>query len=355
MYDLMIVGGGPAGATLARLLGNKYNILLLEKRDYTKNHLPSNQKCCGGLIAPDAQKMLATLGLGIPKSILIDPQIFAVRTIDIQNMIERFYQRNYLNIDREKFNYWLLSLIPENVDIGTGCKYHSHRNEKGYMTVKFLYRNKEFTEKTKILIGADGGYSKIRREGFSHHQMPKKYVAIQEWFENKEDMPYYGAIFDREITDFYSWTIPKENHIILGTAIEMSQTTKGKFHLLKEKLKTHGFHFGKGIRKNSSILLRPVSTKQLCIGNSHIALIGEAAGFISPSSAEGISYALKSALQLAKALKVDLEGFSHRYKKETKSIKRNIYLKNLKCPAMYHAFLRKRIMKSGLKCLSIYK
>ena len=32
MYDVAIIGGGPAGATLARLIGNQYKVLLIEKR-----------------------------------------------------------------------------------------------------------------------------------------------------------------------------------------------------------------------------------------------------------------------------------------------------------------------------------
>lgn len=73
MYDIAIVGGGPAGSTLARLLGKKYRILLLEKRDFCGKNSASAEKCCGGLIAPDAQLMLAKFGLGIPGSVLLTP------------------------------------------------------------------------------------------------------------------------------------------------------------------------------------------------------------------------------------------------------------------------------------------
>lgn len=32
MYDVAIVGGGPSGATLARLLGKDYKALVIDKR-----------------------------------------------------------------------------------------------------------------------------------------------------------------------------------------------------------------------------------------------------------------------------------------------------------------------------------
>ena len=71
-FDITIVGGGPAGATLARLLAAKYNVLLVDKRALNRTH--DDEKCCGGLLAPDAQKVLARLGLGIPQQVLTGPQ-----------------------------------------------------------------------------------------------------------------------------------------------------------------------------------------------------------------------------------------------------------------------------------------
>ncbi len=40
MYDVAIIGAGPAGAILARLMGGRYKVLLIEKRqlpDWSEN------------------------------------------------------------------------------------------------------------------------------------------------------------------------------------------------------------------------------------------------------------------------------------------------------------------------------
>ncbi|OVE81255.1 hypothetical protein BVY04_03690, partial [bacterium M21] len=71
---------------------------------------PATGKCCGGLLAPDAQEMLSKFGLALPKSILVDPQLFIVRTIDLHLKLERNYQRFYMNMDRAKFDEWLVKL-----------------------------------------------------------------------------------------------------------------------------------------------------------------------------------------------------------------------------------------------------
>ena len=50
----------------------------------------------------DAQKMLARFDLGIPKDIISDPQLFYVRSIDLETNREGKYQRHYTNINRRR-------------------------------------------------------------------------------------------------------------------------------------------------------------------------------------------------------------------------------------------------------------
>lgn len=355
MYDVIIVGGGPAGATLARLIGKKYKVLLLEKRNFGEGEESGSIKCCGGLIAPDAQLLLAKFGLGIPKTVLLSPQLFAVRTLDFDNLIERYYQRHYINIDREAFDKWLEDIIPADVKIINNSIYKSFEQRDNCVYVKFNYKGKEYEEKAKLLVGADGAFSKVRRQGFGDHPSPKLYICVQEWFETDCNLDYYGAIFDSDITDFYSWTIPKENYLILGTALIPDDKVNKKFELLKEKILNYGFKLDRSFRRNSAYLLRPNCREQICIGNENIALIGEAAGFISPSSAEGLSYAFRSSLALAKALKDGINGYHDLYLINIKSLMRNILVKNIKSPAMYNKYLRKLIMKSGFLSINLEK
>lgn len=353
MFDIIIVGGGPAGSTLARLIGKRYKVLLLEKRGFDEENESGSIKCCGGLIAPDAQLMLAKFGLGIPKSVLISPQLFAVRTLDFDNSIERYYQRHYINIDREQFDKWLIDIIPSEVRIIKNSIFKSFEVKDDYVIVKYLYKHKEYEEKAKLLVGADGAFSKVRRQGFSCYPSPKLYISIQEWFETDCNLDYYGAIFDSEITDFYSWTIPKENFLILGAALSPNKKAHQKFELLKQKMIDNGFKLNKSIRRNGAYLLRPNSKEQICIGDGKIALVGEAAGFISPSSAEGLSYAFRSSLALAKALENGIDGYQIKYHNNLKSLFNNIFMKNIKSHAMYNRFLRKLIMNTGLLSIKI--
>ncbi|MEL1134533.1 FAD-binding protein [Desulfitobacterium sp. THU1] len=352
MYDIVIVGAGPAGANLGRLIGNKYKVLLLDKRDLA-NENPQNftSKCCGGLLAPDAQKMIAQLGLGIPKDILVDPQLFAVRTIDLTNNLERLYQRFYYNMDREKFDHWLVSLLPAGVDKKFNSLFKNYAKIPGGYEVRYVHKGEEKSVKTKVIVGADGALSRLRKSIGKGIDSPEEYISIQQWFKSPGDLSYFTAIFDEEISDFYAWIIPKDDNLILGAALRPRANTREKYERLKIRLQDYGFNFGRQLKTEGAFIYRPREVSQLYVGRDGIALVGEAAGAISPSSAEGISYALKSSLYLAQSLEDGLDGFLDRYMQKVKEIKLNLLLKNLKSPAMYNPFLRKLAMQSGLRSI----
>jgi len=352
MYDIVIVGAGPAGANLARLIGEKYKVLLLDKRDLENNNPERRMhKCCGGLLAPDAQKMIAKLGLGIPKDVLVDPQLFAVRAIDLTNNLERLYQRFYYNMDREKFDRWMVSLIPNCVDKKFNAFFKNFVEVPGGYEIRYISDGREATARTRIIVGADGVSSKLRRIISKNANAPEEYIAIQEWFKCSYPMPYFTAVFDEEITDFYSWLIPKDNYLLLGSALRHTGNIREKFDMLKRKLMQLGFNFEDKVKTEGTYIYRPRKIWQFYAGRYGVTLIGEAAGAISPSSAEGISYALKSSLYLAQSLEKGIDGYFDRYKNMVKDIKLNLLLKNLKIPAMYDPLLRQLIMRSGLKCI----
>ena len=353
MYDVAIIGAGPAGATLARLAGSTYKVLLLEKRRVvTPPAGRADEKCCGGLIAPDAQRQLASLGLALPAGVLVGPQIFAVRTIDVQSGLERFYQRHYINVDRAAFDRWLVSLIPWRVDLREECSFRHCARKEGAFEITFSHRGRTFSEQARTIVGADGAGSLLRRRAGADPPAGA-YVAIQESFEARHPLPYYSAIFDRSVTDFYCWTIPKGGRLLVGAALRPNRQPRRKFELLKCRLRDFGFDLRLPVARSAAKLLRPLSIRQLCPTVGALVFIGEAAGWISPSSAEGISYALRSAAAAAEALRGSPAGFAARSAAATRALKANMLLKILKARLIYSPAVRKLLMQSGLGSLNV--
>lgn len=350
-YDVIIIGAGPAGASLARTLDSNLKVLLVDKRmmDSEPTKLIKN---CGGLIAPDAQKALASFGISIPKSVLVSPQMFSVETLDFDNDMVRTYQRHYINVDRERYDRWLVSLCANHIKTSFNSRCTKIEKTEELFKVTLLQNGAKQTYTTKIIVGADGANSKVKKDLMPPSAI-KRYISIQEWFKNTDELNQFVAMFDQEISDFYSWIIPKDDYIIFGSAIEEGKDATTYHNLQKKKLEKYGYKLDNPIKKEGCYLLRPESAKDICLGDGRIALIGEAAGLISPTSAEGISYAMISGCMLGDAINEDIENFLHIYKNKVKKLKNNITSKMLKYPAMYNKTIRKIIFKLGVSTIEV--
>jgi flavin-dependent dehydrogenase len=358
MYDIAIIGAGPAGSNLARLLAQQtqLKICLIDKRPLQVSSdvsIGGRRKACGGLLSPDAQKMLARQGLTIPVSILEDPQLFSVRTIDFDNKLENHYQRHYLNMNREKFDRFLYHLVPNWVDKKQGVVFDVKKRETHWF-LQVRDGGQIQSIQTKKLIAADGANSFLRRTLASDSPRPKRYISMQKWYPLHASMPYYTGIFDSEVTDYYSWTIQKDDQIILGTALPVGQPVHERFEILREKVEEHlQIPLREESRTEGAFLERITHVNQLLWEKNGIFFVGEAAGAASPTSAEGFSYALQSSLYLAEELIKDRNGLEHRYRKRCRKIERKLLAKQIKSPAIYHLGLRKLVMQSKLSAISM--
>jgi len=352
-YDITIIGAGPAGSTLARTLGKEYKVLLIDKRPLDKE--PSKLiKNCGGLIAPDAQKALATFGLSIPKSVLVSPQMFSVETIDFDNKMVRTYQRHYINVDRECYDRWLYSLCEKRCEQLFSTRYKRSEKKEGKQILKLIQNGESLEVSTDMIVGADGANSKVKKEFIGKQKYAsKRYISIQEWFPNRTNVNQFVAIFDKEISDFYSWIIPKDDGIIFGSAVEEGKSAQKYHDQQKEKLKAYGYDLSNPIKREGCYLLRPLSSKYICFGEGSVALIGEASGLVSPTSAEGISYAMLSGDALGRAILEDKENFLELYERNANHLKKNIDSKMRKYPLMYHQTIRKMVFWLGIGAIEV--
>lgn len=324
IYDVAIIGAGPAGSTLTRFIQDRYKVALFDARELDRPYRFGDRlKSCGGLIAPDAQRFLKKHKLTIPSEILDQEQSSVVTTTDFDIGLTRRFKRNYLNVDREAFDRWLLKDLKADTYFGKLIKDIKHTKDG------FLINNKI---KAKILVGADGASSVVRRQFFPQLKI-RTYASIQHVF-NSELISGMHCYFDEYISDYYGWALNKKGKTYMGWAIPQSANAKEKFFYFKGK---NGFP--ESFSQQGTLILRP-SWFHPVTCSKNIFLIGEAGGYISPSSAEGISYALKTAKILS-----DSDFKQKRFKFKMLGVQLNLLGKNLKGVFMYTPWLRHLIMR----------
>lgn len=345
--DIIVVGGGPAGAMFAQLCPDGAEIVLIDQKSANES---SFRKPCGGLLSPDAQRILSAYQMTLPKSVCTDPQIFAVKTMDIPAQLSCDYQRFYINMDRHQFDLWMMSRIPAHVRRIVG-RCTAFQNVDGFYQVTYVDETQtEQVIQARNLVGADGAHSQVRAAFFPHHPITRL-LAIQEILDDHSMHPFYSAIFDEETSPYCSWTIAKDNQQYFGGIFPLHQARQ-HFQLQKERLAAAGLNFGPVLKTEACLVNYPRSPGDIELGADGVFLIGEAAGWISPSSFEGISWALSSAIACAKSLvhehlNMDLYRFHSRH------LYPKLVMKIMKAHVLYQPHLRKIILKSRFRAIAV--
>jgi flavin-dependent dehydrogenase len=300
-YDVIVVGAGPAGAASAKALSEaKLDILMVER-----DKLP-RYKMCSGIVFPSSKRFIADHFGEIPDNLLCDPK--AVRGVRIyltgdSPVIENPFSATDsgeeveavgLNTWRAQLDYWLCSRT--SAQLVDCCRFDGYDRQGREYKVKLRHCGQSVSVNTRYLIGADGTLSRVRHAAFPGFDQRIGLVPnYEEYYFGEIDLePGWLYVFmDRSITGYFATVFHKDNQIVVVTGVSQKESVKDYFHAFQEYLKKkHGLRIRERTRRHAIVLTDMSATRNYCLGEDNLLLVGEAGGFLR--GAEGITSALTS-------------------------------------------------------------
>lgn len=243
-----------------------------------------------------SQDFLAQWG-GVPRQIVLDPEHIHFRYVDWDRGILKPTALRFVNVDRAGFDDWLVSLLPDRVDVVGRLALSGFDQDPGGVTVRLKDEACEVhTLRCANLVGADGARSVVRRVlGVGSTQA---YVTLQDFVRLDGELPhFFDCIYMREVGDSfaYAYVMPKGDRAIVGSVFYPKTSHPWeKQDLVLDILRDRLPQLGESMKREACAALYLRTPGDVSVGEGRVLLAGEAGGFMSPTSGEGISYALRS-------------------------------------------------------------
>lgn len=290
-YDIIVVGGGPAGATAAHDLALQgHSVLLLDRAGRIKP--------CGGAIPPRLIR-----DFEIPDH-LLKARISNARMISPSGQVVQMpIDGGYVGmVDREEFDEWLRERAASGgAERRKGTFSKISRDPDGRSVVTYEARDDNGETRTervraRFVIGADGALSAVGKQAvpgadrlryvFAYHEIIEAPPAgeVEDYDPRSCDIYYRGKLSP----DFYAWVFPH------GPTASVGVGSAHKGFSLKDA--TSATRAAAGL-SNARTLRRegaPIPMKPLKRWDNgrDVILAGDAAGVVAPASGEGIYYAM---------------------------------------------------------------
>jgi geranylgeranyl reductase family protein len=320
MYDVIVVGLGPAGSTAAYRLALKgLKVLALDKATFPR------YKPCGGCISKKAERIL---DFDI-KEVIEDTVYGSTVTYRYERELHIMSDRPFAgNVTRDRFDHFLVEKVK-----GAGAEVLEGRRvdwmdggqeaAKDPVTVR-CETGEVF--KGRVLVAADGASGKTSRDYFGmNHKVCSFSITAEVPYDRAQELS--GRIF----LDFgavpygYAWIFPKKRVLSVGVAGDTRRYGGNIKEFFDSFVSSHYILKDLKIekRKGSTIPLFYKRDEEPSMVKGRALLIGDAGHLVDPFIGEGIYYAVKSAQIAASVIyeglisgDLDLSSYNRCIKKE---------------------------------------
>ncbi|MBU3622535.1 geranylgeranyl diphosphate reductase [Polynucleobacter sp. AP-Latsch-80-C2] len=292
IYDAVVIGGGPAGATAAHTLALKgMKILLLDKRGRIKP--------CGGAIPPRLIK-----DFQIPDELLVARAKSARMVSPSGKAVDIPIENGFVGmVDRAQFDEWLRKrAVNAGAEREDGL-FETLTRENAHVRIHYRSRGARDGDHgsiksvlAKSVIGADGAKSQVGRSAGVKGCAEANYVfAYHEIIKTPKDSPSSfdasrcDVLYQQPVSpDFYGWVFPHGDTISIGTgSADKGFSLRNAVGKLRKDI---GLEHAELVRHEGAPL--PMKPLKKWDDGKQVVLAGDAAGVVAPASGEGIYYAM---------------------------------------------------------------
>ena len=305
MLRVAVVGGGPSGSCAAEVLARAGIETWLFERKL------DNAKPCGGAIP-----LCMVSEFDLPDSI-IDRKVRNMKMISPSNRevdIHLENQDEYIGMCRREvldsflrnraadLGAHLVNGLVQRIDTGA--------DRQGPYTIHYAdYSAGGPTGEARslevdVIVGADGANSRVAKAMDAGDYNVA--IAFQERIRlPQEEMSYYEDLAEMYVgtdvsPDFYAWVFPKYDHVAVGTGtMQKNQSLIKSLQKGIRRRASHRLLRGEVIKVEAHPIPEHPRPRRVV---GRMALVGDAAGYVTKSSGEGIYFAAKSGRMCAEEI-----------------------------------------------------
>jgi geranylgeranyl reductase family protein len=286
LYDVIVIGAGPAGCMAAKKTAESgLKVLLVEKKS-----LPREKSCSGILIQKSIKIVEKEFGK-IPGRIFSHPILNQGIIITNEEGQAYPYPSEGYNIWRNTFDEFLcLNAEKAGAELRTSTRAMHCEEKEDHVRVHL----EDYVENARWVIACDGAGSRIKRNILD---VDVDYIITYQTFCRgliDLDSAFFHAFLDTSLSQYDAWFNVKDDYLIIGVGVKDAFKMKEYHSCFVSYLESNfNLKIESVEREETGLIPHIRSGFNVDLGKGRVLFAGEAANLLNPLG-EGISIALTS-------------------------------------------------------------